>query len=100
MRITDTKGTFKKGKDENDDIDVLRKIVNIWKRIKAKIEENTDSIVQDDKDYMKIKFESNDNLPTDNTVNMHQVTIIIRSVFAQNGKFYPQLFLDDALYKL
>ena len=49
---------------------------------------------------MKIKFESNDNLPTDNIVNMHQVTIIIRSVFAQNDKFYPQLFLDDALYEL
>ena len=44
---------------------------------------------------MKIKFESNDNLPTD---NMHQVTIIIRSIFAQ--KCYPQLFLDDALYEL
>ena len=49
---------------------------------------------------MKMKFESNDNLPTDNIINMHQVTIIIRSVFAQNGKFYPQLFLDDALYEL
>ena len=57
-------------------------------------------IVQYDKDYMKIKFENDDNLPADNIVNMHQVTIIIRSVFAQNGKFYPQLFLDDALYKL
>ena len=49
---------------------------------------------------MEIKFESNDNLPIDNIVNMHQVTIIIRSVFVQNGKFYPQLFLDDALYEL
>ena len=48
---------------------------------------------------MKIKFESNDNLPIDNIINMHQVTII-RSIFAQNGKFYPQLFLDDALYEL
>ena len=47
---------------------------------------------------MRIKFESNDNLPTD-IVNMHLVTIIIRSVFAQNGKFYPQLFLDDTLYE-
>ena len=56
--------------------------------------------MQYDKDYMKMKFESNDNLPIDNIVNMHQVTIIIRSVFAQNGKFYPQLFLDDALYEL
>ena len=49
---------------------------------------------------MRIKFESNDNLPTDNIVNIHQVTIIIRSIFAQNGKIYPQLFLDDGLYKL
>ena len=79
---------------------VLRKVVNIWKSIGAKIEENADGIVQYDKDYMKIKFESNDNLPTDNIVNMHQVTKIIRSVFAQNSKFYPQLFLDDALYEL
>ena len=49
---------------------------------------------------MKVKFESNDNLPVDNIVNMNQVTIIIRSGFAQQGKFYPQLFLDDALYEL
>ena len=49
---------------------------------------------------MKIKFKSNDNLPTDNIIKMHQVTIIIRSIFAQNGKFYPQLFLDVALYEL
>ena len=49
---------------------------------------------------MRIEFESNDNLPTDNIVNMHLVTIIIRSVFAQNGKFYSQLFLDDAFYEL
>ena len=49
---------------------------------------------------MKIKFESNDNLPIDIIVNMHQVTVIIRSVFVHNGKFYPQLFLDDVLYEL
>ena len=58
------------------------------------------SIVQYDKDYMKIKFERNDYLPTDKTANIHQIIIIIRSVFAQNDKFYPQLFLDDGLYKL
>ena len=49
---------------------------------------------------MRIKFESNDNLPTDNIVNTRQVTIIIRSVFAQNGKLYPQLFLDDGRYEV
>ena len=101
------KGQFKKGKGDNGwyliifgDADVLRKLVNIWKSIKVKIEENTGGIVQYDKYYMRTKFESNDNLPTDNTVNMHLVTIIIRSIFAQNGKFYPELFLDDALHEL
>ena len=102
------KGQFKKDKGDNiwylktfDNADVLRKFANIWKSIRATIEENTGGIVQYDKDYiLKVKFESNDNLPTDNIVNMHQVTIIIRSVFAQNRKFYPQLFLDDALYNI
>ena len=101
------KGQFKRGKSDNvwyliifGDENVLRIFANIWKSIRAKIEENTGGIVQYDKDYMKIKFESNDNLPTCNIVDMHQVTIIIRRVFAQNGKFYPQLFLDDALYNI
>ena len=106
-RVKDMKGQFKKGKSYNvwyliifGDTDVLRKFANIWKSNRAKIEENTGGIVQYGKDYMRIKLESNDNLPTDNIVNMHQVTIIIRSVFAQNSKFYPHLFLDDALYEL
>ena len=107
LRIKDMKGQFKKGKGDNvwyliifGDADVLRKFVNIWKSIRAKIEENTGGIVQYDKNYMKIKFESNDNLPIDNIINMHQVTTITRSVFVQNSKFYRQLFLDDALYEL
>ena len=94
------KDQFKKNKGDNvwcliifGDADVLRKFENIWKSIRAKIEENTEIT-------MKKKFESNDNLPIDNVVNMHQVTIIIRSVFAQNNKFYRQLFLDDALSEL
>ena len=101
------KDQFEKGKGGNvwyliifGDANVLKKFANTWKSIRAKIEENTGAIVQYDKDYMRIKFESNVNLPTDNIANIHLVTIIIRSVFAQNGKFYPQLFLDDALYEL
>ena len=80
LRIRDMKGQFKKGKGDNvwyliifGDANVLRKFLNIWKRIRDKIEENTGGIVQYDKDYMRIKFESYDNLPTDNIVNMHIV---------------------------
>ena len=57
------KGQFKKGKGDDvwhliifGDANVLRKFENIWKSTRAKIEENIGSIVQYDKDYMKMKF--------------------------------------------
>ena len=49
---------------------------------------------------MKIRFESNDDLPLNKPIKLRLLTIIIRSVFSENSKFYPQLFLDDALYEL
>ena len=107
LRITDIKGQFKKDKSVNvwyliifGNENVLRIFTNIRKSIRTKIEEHTGGIVQYDKDYMRIKFESNDNLPTDKIVNIRLATITIRSVFAQNGKYYPQLSLDSGLYEL
>ena len=48
----------------------------------------------------KNRFESNDDLPLNKPIKLRLLTIIIRSVFSEDGKFYPQLFLDDALYEL
>ena len=48
---------------------------------------------------MKIKFERNNIFPTDKEVNIHMATIIIRAIFAKDGRYYPQLFLDSGLYK-
>ena len=47
-----------------------------------------------------IRFESYDDLPLNKPIKLRLLTIIIRSVFSEDGKFYPQLFLDDALYEL
>ena len=52
------------------------------------------------KNFKQIRFESNDNLPLNRVLKFYNITIIIRSVFGENGKFYPQLFLDDTLYDL
>ena len=46
------------------------------------------------------RFEPNDYLPLNKPIKLCLLTIIIRSIFSENGKFYPQLFLDDALYEL
>ena len=42
----------------------------------------------------KIRFESNDNFPLNKPIKLHLLTIIIRSIFSEDGEFYPQLFLD------
>ena len=49
---------------------------------------------------MEIKFNSDDKLPLNKPLNFHNMTINIRSVFKEDGKLYPQVFLDDALYEL
>ena len=49
---------------------------------------------------MKIKFNSDDDLPLTKPLKFHAITIIIRSVFEEGGKLYPQVILDDAMYEL
>ena len=48
---------------------------------------------------MKIEFNSDDNLPLNKLLKFHLMTITNRAVFEENGKLYPQVFLDDTLYK-
>ena len=49
---------------------------------------------------MKIKFNSDDDLPLNKILKFHKMTVTIRSVFEEDGKLYPQVFLDDTLYEL
>ena len=60
-----------------------------------------DKILNDyDEIYMKIKFNSDDNLPLNKTIEIPMVTIIIRAVFLENNQYYPQAFVDECLYKI
>ena len=53
-----------------------------------------------EKHFMKIKFNADDNLPLNKTLKLHNITIIIRSVFEEDGKHHPQVYLDKCLYEL
>ena len=46
---------------------------------------------------MKIKFNSDDDLPLNKLLKFHLMTIIIRCPFSEESKLYPELFLDDTL---
>ena len=52
------------------------------------------------KDYMKIKFNSDYDIPLNNVLNFPAITVIIRNIFEKDGKYYPQSFSDECLYKV
>ena len=84
----------------NENKELLRKCNDVWDGIKNKMKEVSSGPCDYGKDYMKIKFNSDDNLPLNKSLKFHLMTIIIRSVFEEDGKLYPQVFLDDTLYEL
>ena len=80
--------------------ELLKKCSDVWNGIKNKIKEVNDSECDYEKYYMKIKLNFDDNLPLKKPLKFHNMTITIQSVFEEDGKLYPQLFLDDTLYEL
>ena len=49
------------------------------------------------KDFVKIKF---DVLALNKLLKLQMLTIVVRFVFEENGKFYPQIYLDECLYEV
>ena len=85
----------------NENKEVLKKYNEVWDGIKNEIETiNGSKTSEYDKDFMKIKFNSDDNLPLNKTLKLYNMTIIIRSIFEEHGKLYPQVYLDECLYEL
>ena len=49
------------------------------------------------KDFIKMKFNSDDILPLNKVLKLRNLTVIITSFFKEDGKYYPQVFLDECL---
>ena len=81
--------------------EVLKKYSEVWNGIKDCIEKiNESKLGENDKDYTKIKFNSNDDIPLNKQLNFLSLTVIIRNIFEKNGKCYLQIFLDNCLYEV
>ena len=80
---------------------ILEKYINLWDKIKYHIQRiNADKSGEYKKDYIKIKFNSDDDLPLNKIPKLHMLTIIVRSVFEEDGKYYLQVFLNECLYEV
>ena len=53
-----------------------------------------------DEKRMKIKFNLEDELPLNKMIEIHNMITVVRAIFHENNKYYPQVFLDKCLHKL
>ena len=84
--------------DENKEL--FKKYSDVFNEIRDKIREINNNECDYEKDYMKIKFNTDDDLPLNKSLKFRLMTITIRHVFEEDGKVYSQVFLDDTLYEL
>ena len=78
----------------------MKKYNEVWDRIKSCIKKIDNSKGEYDKDYMKIQFNSDDDIPLNKRLNIMTITVVITFIFKKDGKYYPQCFLDKCLYEV
>ena len=80
--------------------EVLIKYTKLQDGVKNSVGKVNNKLSENEKDFMKIRFSPDDNLPLNKTLKLHNITKIIRSDFEEDGKYYSQAFLDECLYEL
>ena len=83
-----------------DSTDKNKELLKKYNDLYDKIKEISSDECDYGKDYMKIKFNSDDDLPLNKPLKFNNMTITMRSVFEDDSKPYLQVFLDDTLYEL
>ena len=82
----------------NESKEKIKKYEELWIKINNLIKTITKKSDDYDEKYMKIKFDSDDKLPLNRTIEIPVLVIVVRAIFYEN-KYYPQVFLDECLYK-
>ena len=78
----------------DDSKDKVKKCEEIWCKIKKHLIRSTNNNSGDyEEKYMKILLNSDDDLPLTKIVELHGMIIVVRSVFSDGNKYYPQVFL-------
>ena len=83
----------------NETKEKIKKYEELWSKIRYLIRSRTKNSEDYDENYMKIKFNSDDELPLNKTIEIPVMIIVVRASFHENKKYYPQVFLDECLHK-
>ena len=81
--------------------EVLKNMLKFGVKLKTELKKkNNSKLGEYEKDYMRIKFNSDDDLPLNKILKFRILTIIIRAIFEKDGKYYPQVFLDECFHEI
>ena len=82
----------------NESKEKIKKYEELWSKIRDLIRSIIKNSDDYDEKYMKVKFNSDDDLPINKMIEIHKVAIVVRAVFHENNK-YVQVF-SECLYEL
>ena len=73
--------------------EVLENCAELWDKIKDQIETTCGNKPSKyDKDFMKIKFKLDDDLPLDKILSIPVCITVARSLFQEGNSYYPQVY--------
>ena len=82
-------------------IHLTKKYEEVWSRIKSEIETlNGGKELFYEKNYARIGVNTDDDLPLSKQLKFPTLAIIVRCVFQEGKKLYPQIYLDECLCEL
>ena len=84
----------------NESKEKIKKYEELWIKIRKLIRSITKNLDDYNEKYMKIKFNSDDELPLNKTIEIPSITIVARVIFVENDKYYPKVLLDECMYKI
>ena len=77
-------------RDENKEL--LKRYDDVFNGLIDEIKKIDDDWLEYTKDYMKIKLNSDDNLPLNKPLKFYNVTVTIRCVISENNKLHASIF--------
>ena len=84
----------------NETKEKIKKYEELWSKIRDLIRSITKNSNDYDEKYMKIKLDSDEEFPLNKRIEIPSMIIVVRAIFYENNNYFPQVFLDEYLYKI
>ena len=80
--------------------EALENYTELWDDVKDQIKTiSIDNPIEYEKNVIKVRFASNDDLPFGKILNIPVCILVVKSVFQRDNNYYAQVLLYECLYE-